>query len=121
MRSSTSTALADSKCVGQLSSKSSRYFSRYRFMGALLGLAVVGMASITRAGRPPIAVVSSRCPGAAVRNSRRTTRAWKCGRRAEIRAAVFTGRRAFSSGCLGVGLHACFVAQLQLVTQLVIR
>lgn len=54
MTSPTSTSLGDSKCVGLLSSKSSRYCNRYRFMGALPGLCGVGTSSISRAGRPPI-------------------------------------------------------------------
>lgn len=54
MTSPGSTGLGDSKCVGQLSSTSSRKSSRYRYMGALL-VALVGVraASVHGAGRPP--------------------------------------------------------------------
>lgn len=87
------------------------------FMGALRGLAVVGMASIsTAAGRPPRshpAVVSSRCSDA-----------WECvirlrngGQRPGFGAAAGNGCRASFWGWT-VGLaHALFVARLQLVTQ----
>lgn len=57
MTSPAMTSLRDSKCVGLLSSQSSKKSSLYRYMGVLLGAVGVGTVSVhPQVGRPPFAV-----------------------------------------------------------------